>query len=59
MPIPASARLVIIPGSKSTLADLRFLKAQGWDIDIKAHVRRGGRVLGICGGYQMLGRLVQ
>ena len=57
-PIPASARLVIIPGSKSTLADLRFLKAQGWDIDLRAHVRRGGRVLGICGGYQMLGRLV-
>ncbi|MDP9138379.1 MAG: cobyric acid synthase [Pseudomonadota bacterium] len=57
--IPASARLVIIPGSKSTLADLRFLKAQGWDIDLQAHVRRSGRVLGICGGYQMLGRLVQ
>ncbi len=57
-PIPASASLVIIPGSKSTLADLRFLKAQGWDIDLKAHTRRGGRVLGICGGYQMLGRVV-
>ncbi len=57
-PIPASARLVIIPGSKSTLADLRFLKAQGWEIDLKAHIRRGGCVLGICGGYQMLGRVV-
>jgi adenosylcobyric acid synthase len=57
-PIPVSAHLVIIPGSKSTLADLRFLKAQGWDIDLKAHVRRGGRVFGICGGYQMLGRMV-
>jgi adenosylcobyric acid synthase len=56
--IPTGAALVIIPGSKSTLADLRYLKAQGWDIDLKAHVRRGGRVLGICGGYQMLGRVV-
>jgi len=55
-PIPAEARLVIIPGSKSTRGDLAFLRAQGWDIDLKAHVRRGGHVLGICGGYQMLGR---
>ncbi|MDR7126100.1 cobyric acid synthase [Pseudotabrizicola sp. 4114] len=54
-PIPAEARLVIIPGSKSTRGDLAFLRAQGWDIDLKAHVRRGGHVLGICGGYQMLG----
>ena len=50
--------LVILPGTKSTLGDLDFLRAQGWDIDIKAHLRRGGRVLGICGGYQMLGREV-
>jgi adenosylcobyric acid synthase len=50
--------LVIIPGSKSTLADLATLRATGWDIDLAAHVRRGGRVLGICGGYQMLGHLV-
>ena len=55
-PIPATASLVIIPGTKATIADLAFLRAQGWDIDIAAHVRRGGRVLGICGGYQMLGR---
>jgi adenosylcobyric acid synthase len=55
-PIPAEAELVILPGSKATIADLAFLRAQGWDIDIKAHLRRGGRVLGICGGYQMLGR---
>jgi len=54
-PIPCDADLVIIPGTKATLADLAFLRAQGWDVDIKAHVRRGGRVLGICGGYQMLG----
>ena len=57
-PIPANAALVLIPGSKSTIADLAFLLAQGWDIDIAAHVRRGGRVLGLCGGYQMLGRTV-
>ncbi len=54
-PIPADATLVIIPGSKSTTSDLNFLKIQGWDIDLKAHYRRGGHILGICGGYQMLG----
>jgi adenosylcobyric acid synthase len=48
--------LVILPGSKATIADLASLRAQGWDIDILAHRRRGGRVLGLCGGYQMLGR---
>ena len=53
--LPGDADLVILPGSKATLADLRFLRRQGWDIDIAAHVRRGGRVLGICAGYQMLG----
>jgi len=56
--IPADADLVLIPGSKSTIADLAFLREQGWDIDIIAHHRRGGRVLGLCGGYQMLGRLI-
>ncbi|WP_027135867.1 cobyric acid synthase [Geminicoccus roseus] len=57
-PIPAEADLVLLPGSKSTIADLAFLRVQGWDIDILAHVRRGGRVLGLCGGYQMLGRTI-
>lgn len=57
--IPGDARLVIIPGSKSTRGDLAFLRAQGWDIDLAAHVRRGGHVLGICGGYQMLGQVVR
>ncbi len=57
-PIPADADLVILPGTKSTRGDLAFLRAQGWDVDLIAHRRRGGRVLGICGGYQMLGRLV-
>jgi adenosylcobyric acid synthase len=56
-PLPA-ADLVLLPGSKSTIADLAFLKEQGWHIDIAAHVRRGGRVLGLCGGYQMLGRRI-
>ena len=54
--IPVDAALVIIPGSKSTRGDLAYLRAQGWDIDLLAHHRRGGRILGICGGYQMLGR---
>lgn len=53
--IPGDATLVIIPGSKSTIGDLAFLRAQGWDIDLTAHLRRGRHVLGICGGYQMLG----
>jgi adenosylcobyric acid synthase len=56
--IPGNADVVILPGSKSTVGDLAFLRTQGWDIDIKAHVRRGGHVLGLCGGYQMLGRTI-
>lgn len=47
--------LVILPGSKATIPDLAALRANGWDIDVLAHARRGGRVLGLCGGYQMLG----
>lgn len=58
-PVPGDADVVIIPGSKATLADLAFLRAQGWDVDIAAHLRRGGRVIGICAGYQMLGRRVR
>ena len=57
--IPGDTDLVIVPGSKSTRGDLAFLRAQGWDVDIAAHVRRGGQVLGICGGYQMLGQVVR
>lgn len=56
--LPGDADLILLPGSKATLADLAFMRAQGWDIDIAAHVRRGGAVLGICGGYQMLGKTV-
>ena len=55
-PIPAGVDVVLLPGTKSTIGDLAFLQEQGWDIDIKAHVRRGGHVLGICGGYQLLGK---
>jgi adenosylcobyric acid synthase len=57
-PIPAEAALVILAGSKGTIADLEAMKAEGWDVDIRAHVRRGGRVVGVCGGYQMLGTRV-
>ncbi|RJF90714.1 cobyric acid synthase [Sphingomonas cavernae] len=57
-PIPAEARLVVLPGSKATIADLAAMREQGWDIDLLAHVRRGGHVLGMCGGYQMLGRQI-
>jgi adenosylcobyric acid synthase len=56
--LPGNAALVILPGTKATIADLAFLRAQGWDVDLAAHVRRGGQVLGICGGYQMLGRSI-
>ena len=57
-PIPADCSLVLLVGSKATIADLAALREAGFDIDIAAHVRRGGRVLGLCGGYQMLGRRI-
>ncbi|WP_380057620.1 cobyric acid synthase [Falsihalocynthiibacter sp. SS001] len=57
-PLPLDADLILIPGTKSTIADLAYFRAQGWDIDLNAHIRRGGAVLGICGGYQMLGQEV-
>ncbi|SNB64467.1 adenosylcobyric acid synthase (glutamine-hydrolysing) [Arboricoccus pini] len=56
--LPGDIDLVILPGSKSTRGDLAALRRAGWDIDIKAHHRRGGHVLGLCGGYQMLGRTI-
>ena len=56
--IPADAGLVVLAGSKATISDLIALKAEGWDRESAAHARRGGRVIGICGGYQMLGRRV-
>jgi len=54
-PIPTEADLILLPGSKSTIPDLAMLREQGWDIDIKAHLRRGRPVIGLCAGYQMLG----
>ncbi|MET0248396.1 MAG: cobyric acid synthase [Sphingobium sp.] len=57
-PIPAEAALIVLPGSKATIADLEAMRQEGWDIDIRAHHRRGGAILGICGGYQMLGRRI-
>jgi len=56
--LPGDAHLVVLPGSKATIADLAVLRAAGFDIDIRAHLRRGGTVLGLCGGYQMLGRTI-
>jgi adenosylcobyric acid synthase len=56
--LPGDADLVVLPGSKATIADLRALREAGFDVDIRAHVRRGGLVLGLCGGYQMLGRTI-
>ena len=56
--LPGDADLVLLPGSKATRADLDSLHREGWALDIQAHVRRGGWVVGICGGYQMLGRRI-
>jgi adenosylcobyric acid synthase len=57
-PLPADTDLVLLGGSKATIADLAALRAEGWDVDLAAHVRRGGRILGLCGGYQMLGQAI-
>jgi adenosylcobyric acid synthase len=56
--LPGDAALIILPGTKATISDLEDFRRNGWDIDLRAHVRRGGRVLGICGGYQVLGHVV-
>jgi adenosylcobyric acid synthase len=56
--LPGTADLIVLPGSKATIADLAALRRHGFDIDIAAHLRRGGTVLGLCGGYQMLGRSI-
>ncbi len=52
------ADLIILPGSKSVRADLAFLQQQGWHKDIEKHLRYGGKLIGICGGYQMLGKTI-
>lgn len=53
-----NADMIIIPGSKSTISDLAYLRAAGYDDEIRKHIKRGGRVIGICGGYQMLGKSI-
>lgn len=58
-PLPGDAALVVLPGSKATIADLAALRTEGWDIDLAAHLRRGGLVIGLCGGYQMLGARIR
>ncbi|MCG5531567.1 cobyric acid synthase [Halorhodospira halochloris] len=58
-PIPSDTDVVILPGSKATRADLEVMRREGWDIDIQALVRQGGRVVGLCAGFQMLGRVVR
>ncbi|MEE8517185.1 MAG: cobyric acid synthase [Alphaproteobacteria bacterium] len=57
-PIPLDADAVLLLGSKSTLGDLDYLRSQGWDTDIRALARRGAVIIGLCGGYQMLGRSI-
>ena len=57
--VPEDSRLLVIPGSKSTIGDLKAFRANGWDRDLAAHHARGGHVVGLCGGYQMLGRTVR
>ena len=57
-PLARDAALIILPGSKATISDLEFLRCEGWDIDLLAHRRQGGRILGVCGGYQMLGQSI-
>ncbi|ABD07981.1 adenosylcobyric acid synthase (glutamine-hydrolysing) [Rhodopseudomonas palustris HaA2] len=58
-PIPGDVDVVVLPGSKATRTELDLIRREGWDIDILAHVRRGGRVVGLCAGFQMLGRVVR
>lgn len=55
-PLPLDADLVLLPGSKTTIGDLQVFRKEGWDVDLHAHIRRGGWVVGLCAGYQMLGR---
>jgi adenosylcobyric acid synthase len=57
-PLPLDADLVLLPGSKSTIADLQFLREQGWDQDLMTLRRHGKSVIGLCGGYQMLGKYI-
>jgi adenosylcobyric acid synthase len=55
---PPSADLIILPGSKNVRADLEWLRAHGWEEHLQRHLRHGGKLLGVCGGFQMLGRSI-
>jgi adenosylcobyric acid synthase len=57
--LPPGVDLVILPGSKATIADLAALREAGFDLEIALHRRRGGMILGLCGGYQMLGSVIR
>ncbi len=57
-PIPNNMDLILVPGTKSTIRELEYVRSQGWDIDIVAHVRQGKPIIGLCGGYQILGKTV-
>lgn len=57
-PLPVDADVVILPGSKSTIDDLEAIRTHGWDIDILGHARRGGLIVGLCAGFQMLGQTI-
>lgn len=57
-PLPLDVDLIILPGSKATISDLHFFRQQEWDIDLKAFARKGGQIVGVCGGYQMLGQSI-
>ena len=56
--LPKDCDCIILPGSKSTIADLKEMRENGWDLDLYSHVVKGGKILGICGGYQMLGKMI-
>ncbi|MDR1677396.1 MAG: cobyric acid synthase [Deltaproteobacteria bacterium] len=56
---PPSADLVILAGSKSVRSDLQFLRSEGWPERLSRHLRYGGKLLGLCGGYQMLGKIIR
>lgn len=56
--LPVDTDIVILPGSKSTIADLDYLKREGWQQALQEHLNRGGQIIGVCGGYQMLGRKI-
>lgn len=57
--LPIDAMLIILPGSKSTISDLQEFRVNGWDKQLQSHVSKGGHVIGICGGYQMLGKSIR